>query len=354
MKENRASRTLRSNRAQARADAVFPTLEEAEGEAPFHAYRTEDGMLQGAQAASSRTGTKIRFVVTAALVVLVIGIALFGDALVPFDPYEQNLALSKQPPSALHPFGTDEFGRDLLSRVIVGGKFTIFASLALVAIIVVVGCALGCLCGYRGGWIDSVIMRISDVFLAFPGMVFAIAVAGVLLGGLTSAVVALACISWPKYARLSRSLVLAVKSSSFIEAARLSGNRPYQIIVKDILPIIAGPIVVTAALDIGHMILEIAGLSFLGLGAQVPIPEWGAMMSNGRSMLQLYPWIILAPGLACFVTVMVFNLFADATRDMLDPKQRKRSSRRRGSKHKKAQGKEQQERLSPESVSEKG
>ena len=154
-------------------------------------------------------------------------------------------------------------------------------------------------------------------------MVFAIAVASVMSGGIFNAVVALACISWPKYARITRSQVMAIKNMPYIEAAKLSGSGTLKIIRKHILPNIAGAIVVTAVLDIGTMIMEIAGLSFLGLGATPPTAEWGAMMSNGRSMLQTSPWVILAPGTAIFLTVMIFNLAGDTMRDILDPRQRK-------------------------------
>jgi len=266
------------------------------------------------------TKTKRHFIVASVLVIIFLLVVIFGGALVPYNPYAQDLMNARQAPSAAHLLGTDQFGRDLLSRVIEGGKFTVFASLILVAFITLFGGLLGAICGWRGGWLDTLIMRISDVFLAFPGMVFAIAVAGVLTGGLMSAVIALACISWPKYARLVRGLVLSTKNMAYVDAARMSGKKGITILMCDIMPNIAGPIIVTAAIDIGHMIIEIAGLSFLGLGAQVPTPEWGAMMSNGRSLIQLYPWIILAPGTACFIAVAVFNIFADACRDMFDPK----------------------------------
>lgn len=277
---------------------------------------------------AAMTPVKLRFIIACVLVGIFMLVMLFGDLAVPFDAYTQDLASSKQLPSSLHPFGTDEYGRGLLARVIAGGKFTIFASLALVAIITVVGGILGAICGWVGGKTDTVIMRISDIFLAFPGMVFAIAVAGVLIGGLMSAVIALACISWPKYARLVRGLVLSAKHIPYADAARLSGKFDFTILVRDILPNIAAPIVVTSAIDIGHMIIEIAGLSLLGLGAQVPRPEWGAMMNNGRSIIQLYPWIILAPECACFIAVTIFNIFADASRDMFDPAMRNAPGRR--------------------------
>ena len=167
------------------------------------------------------------------------------------------------------------------------------------------------------GKIDDLIMRISDLFLAFPGMVFAIAVAGVLSGGLKSAVIALACISWTKFARLARSQTLTVKEMPYIAAAKLSGCNGMQILLRHIFPNIAGTMIVTAMLDIGTMIMELAGLSFLGLGATPPMAEWGSMMSNGRSMLQTCPWIVIAPGIAMFVTVAIFNLLGDTVRDMI-------------------------------------
>ena len=186
---------------------------------------------------------------------------------------------------------------------------------------VVVNCA-GIVCGYLGGWVDTVIMRISDLCLAFPGLVFAMGIAAVLNGGLGNAVLALAAVSWPKYARLARSQTLAVSHTDFMDAARLAGGRPLGMIRRHILPNILGPILVTAALDIGTMMMELAGLSFLGLGAMPPTAEWGSMMSNGRSMLQTYPWVVMAPGAAIFVTAAIFNLFGDALRDYLDPKNR--------------------------------
>ncbi|MGI6032658.1 MAG: nickel transporter permease [Coriobacteriales bacterium] len=302
----------------------------------LHVVHRDAGATRAPSEHVGMTPVKMRFAIASALVIVFLLIIIFGDLFIPFDAYTQDLSASKQPPSATHPFGTDEYGRDLLARVIVGGKFTVFSSLALVAIITVIGGILGAICGWFGGKVDTVIMRISDVFLAFPGMVFAIAVAGVLVGGLASAVIALACISWPKYARLVRGLVMSTKNMPYIDAARLSGKSDLTILVRDILPNIAAPIIVTSAIDIGHMIIELAGLSFLGLGAQVPTPEWGAMMSNGRSMIQLYPWIVLAPGIACFVAVTVFNLFADASRDMFDPTMRNapRKSKRREHKDK--------------------
>ena len=261
--------------------------------------------------------TKIKFVVLSVLVIALLTVSALAPYLTPYDPYAQDLNQALQPPSAAHVLGTDRYGRDMLSRVIMGSQTTIYSALLLVGIITVTGTLVGIICGYTGGKLDAVLMRISDVFLAFPGMVFAIAVAGVMGGGVMNAVVALACISWPKFARIARSQVMVIKDSAFI-----AGTGRIKMIGRHILPNIAGPIVVTAVLDIGTMMMEIAGLSFLGLGALPPIAEWGSMMSNGRSMLQTCPWVILAPGCAIFITVMLFNLLGDTVRDLLDPRNR--------------------------------
>lgn len=257
------------------------------------------------------------FLILAATLLLV---AIFADRIVPYDPYAQDLSKSLLPPSAEHWMGTDRYGRDMFSRVVVGAQTSIFSTLALVSVISVFGTAVGTLCGYYGGAMDSVVMRISDVCLAFPGLVFALAIAAMLGGGVGNAVLALAVISWPKYARVARSQTLAHKTSGFVAAARLSGDSSMQMILRHILPNILGPILVTAMLDIGTMMMELAGLSFLNLGAQPPTAEWGNMMSGGRSMLQTYPWLVLSPGFAIFLSVVIFNLLGDTVRDYMDPK----------------------------------
>lgn len=260
-----------------------------------------------------------------ALVAGLLFIACFGQYIVPYDPYAQDLNNALQAPSGSHLLGTDRYGRDLLTRIIVGAQTTIFSALALVAGITIIGTIVGIICGYVGGWIDSLLMRISDIFLAFPEMVFAIAIAGVLNGGIWSAAIAVGLIAWPRYARVARSQVLAMKNHQYMNAAKLTGTPWYKVIVKHIMPNIMGPIIVTAALDIGAMIMNLAGLSYLGLGVVPPTPEWGSMMSEGRSMLQTSPWVVLAPGLAIFITVVIFNLLGDTVRDILDPKQKRRS-----------------------------
>ena len=271
-----------------------------------------------------KSHTKQKLFFFGGLAIAVLLVAAFAPYLTPYDPYEQDLRKALLPPGNGQLLGTDRYGRDMLSRVIMGSQTTIFSALLLVVIITIAGGAVGIFCGWHGGKLDAFLMRVSDIFLAFPGMVFAIAVASVLSGGVINAVVALACISWPKYARITRSQVMMIKHLPYISAAKLSGSGTWKIVWKHIVPNIAGPVIVTAVLDIGTMIMEIAGLSFLGLGAAPPTAEWGSMMSNGRSMLQTSPWVILSPGCAIFLTVIVFNLAGDTVRDVLDPKQRKR------------------------------
>lgn len=258
------------------------------------------------------------------LAVLLLLIAIFAQYICPYDPYAQDLMMAQKPPSVAHPLGTDRYGRDMLSRVIIGSTTSIFSTLLLVAIVTMVGTGIGIICAWNNGKVDTVLMRISDLFLAFPGLVFALAVAGVLGGGVHNAIIALAVISWPKFARLARGLTLAQKNAPYMMAAQLSGSSTPKLLVKHILPNIAGPILVTSVLDIGTMMMELAGLSFLGLGVKPPMAEWGSMINEGRSMLQVSPWMVLAPGAAIFVTVMVFNLLGDTLRDYMDPKQRNR------------------------------
>lgn len=263
---------------------------------------------------------KQRLLIFGTLAILLIILSYFSEYLCPYDPYAQDPSIAKAFPSLAHPFGTDRFGRDMLSRVIVGSKTSIYSTLLLVAFITVVGTAIGVICAWSRNWVDTILMRISDMFLAFPGLVFAMAVAAVLGGGVQNAIIALAAISWPKYARIARSQTLAQMDTVYIRAAKLSGSGTGKIILKHILPNIFGPILVTAMLDIGTMMMELAGLSFLGLGAKPPMAEWGSMMSDTRNLLTTHPWATLSPGLAIFISVMIFNLLGDTVRDWLDPR----------------------------------
>lgn len=260
-----------------------------------------------------------KLILCSAFVALLLLVSVSAGWLSPYDPNLQNYEIALEAPSVSHPMGTDRYGRDLLSRVLTGSRTSIFSALALVGITVSAGTAVGVVCGYRGKAVDTVVMRISDVCLAFPGMVFALAAAAVLGGGIVNAILALVAVNWPKYARIARSRTLSVKNEEYILAARLAGDTAPQMIFRHILPNIGGQILVTATLDVGTMMMELAALSFLGLGAQPPTAEWGSMMSEGRSMLQTCPWVVLAPGIGIFVTAALFQLLGDALRDCLDP-----------------------------------
>ena len=263
---------------------------------------------------------KIRLILFSSLAVLLVLIAIFGEHLCPYDPYLQDLRNAKAAPSLAHIFGTDRYGRDMLSRLIVGAKASILSTFLLVSVITIIGTIVGIICGWSGNRLDTLLMRITDIFLAFPGLVFALALAAVLGGGIHNAVIALAAISWPKYARIARSQTLSQKDSLYLDAARISGCSTFTLIMRHILPNIFGPILVTAMLDIGTMMMELAGLSFLGLGAKPPVAEWGSMMSDARNLLTTQPWVTLSPGFAIFLSVAVFNLLGDSIRDWLDPK----------------------------------
>lgn len=272
---------------------------------------------------SRNNGVRARLLIFGVLAAALILCSFFSERLTPYDPYLQDLTIAKQAPSAEHLLGTDRYGRDMLSRVVAGSRASIFSTLLLVAVTAILGTAVGVLCGCVGGLTDTVLMRVSDVFLAFPGLVFALAVAGTLGGGLQNAMIALAAISWPKYARIARSQTLSQKETQWMKAVRLSGSGTGKIILKHILPNILGPILVTSVLDIGTMMMELSALSFLGLGAKPPIPEWGSMMSDTRSLMTTSPWIPFSPGIAIFISVMIFNLLGDTIRDYADPKSRR-------------------------------
>lgn len=264
--------------------------------------------------------TNRAFAVTSILVVALLLIALAAPVLAPYDPTSAVMRDAFLEPSGSHLFGTDKLGRDCFSRVLYGARASLSGVLFLVASVFVVGTTMGVLSGYFGGKVDMVIMRISDMMISFPGMILAIAVAGIMGGSLVNAVIALTIVSWTKYARLARSLVLKVKRRDFVEAAIVNGGTSSHILWVHILPNILPMMVITAAADIGALMMELAGLSFLGFGSQPPAPEWGLMLNEGRQQLQTAPWLMFFPGLAIFVTVMVFNLWGDNLRDVLDPR----------------------------------
>ena len=264
--------------------------------------------------------TNRAFAVTSVLVLCLLLIAIAAPVIAPYDPTHAAMKDAFMEPGAQHLFGTDKLGRDCFSRVLYGARASLTGVLVLVASVFVVGTTMGVVSGYFGGKVDMVIMRISDMMISFPGMILAIAIAGIMGGSLVNAVFALTIVSWTKYARLARSMVLKVKRRDFVEAAIVNGGTAGHILWAHILPNILPMMVITAAADIGALMMELAGLSFLGFGSQPPAPEWGLMLNEGRQQLQTAPWLMFFPGLAIFVTVMIFNLWGDNLRDVLDPR----------------------------------
>ncbi|NCB93027.1 MAG: ABC transporter permease [Clostridia bacterium] len=262
-----------------------------------------------------------QFTIFLFLALLVVGIAVFAPWIAPKDPYEAVMTESLQAPSNDYTCGTDKLGRDVLSRIIYGTRTSLTSTLCLVTVIFVVGTFLGVLAGYFGGAVDEVIMRLADMMISFPGLVLAIAIAGLLGPNMVNAVIAIAAVSWTKYARLSRSMVLKLKKNLYIEAAIVTGTKASRILWKHVLPNMVTTMVITAATDIGTMMLELASLSFLGFGAQAPAPEWGLMLNEGRTYLSKAPWLMIYPGIAIVLVVIIFNMLGDSLRDMLDPKQ---------------------------------
>lgn len=261
------------------------------------------------------------FLGLATLILLVLA-AIFAPFLAPAGPTQIMLPNKLLPPSLTHPFGTDDLGRDVLSRVIYGGRISLASGVVVVLIAMLLGVVLGLVAGYWGGVIDGVVMRVSDVFLSFPRLVLAMAIAASLGAGLINGMIAVALSWWPWYARLVRSQVLSLKQADFVTAASSIGASHVRIIVRHLLPNIVGLIAVQSSLDLGYAILFTASLSFIGLGAQPPTPEWGAMISQGRNYLLTHWWYPTFPGLAIFVAVLGANLFGDTLRDILDPRLR--------------------------------
>jgi peptide/nickel transport system permease protein len=252
------------------------------------------------------------------IVVFWIVVIVFAPLLAPYDPLAQDSARFL-PPSPAHPFGTDGVGRDVLSRVIYGARISIPIAIMLVALSLVVGSIVGAVAGYFGGAVDAVLMRIVDLFFSFPAIILAMAVSAALGPSLVNAVLAIVVVSWPAYARVTRSLVLGLRDSNFIAASRLLGASSLRTLLRDIAPNILGPIAVISTLELGNAILLLAGLSYLGLGAVPPTPEWGAMVSEGSRVFYNY-WVALFPGVAILSIVLAFNFIGDSLRDALDPR----------------------------------
>jgi len=247
-------------------------------------------------------------------------VALLAPVLAPYDPLAQDLYQRLQSPSIDHWFGTDDFGRDILSRIVYGSRISLRIGLIAISLALTGGTLFGLVAGYRGGMVDMLIMRLMDLMLAFPSILLAIAIVAVIGPGIENAILAVSIVLVPQFARLVRSSVLTVREATYVEAARALGATESRLLFYSILPNCTAPLIVQTTLGMGTAILDAAGLSFLGMGAQPPVPEWGAMLSGGRELLLRAPWVMTFPGLAIFTVVLGLNLFGDGLRDALDPK----------------------------------
>jgi peptide/nickel transport system permease protein len=249
--------------------------------------------------------------------------ALLAPFLAPYDPLAQTLSERLEPPSAEHWLGTDSLGRDIASRLLYGARISLVIGVVVVALAGSFGTFVGLVAGYAGGIVDEALMRLTEVFLAFPPLILAMAIAGALGPSLTNAIIAIAAVTWAVYARLARGQILALRRREYVEAARSIGASPARIVARHLLPNAIAPLLVQASFDMGSAIIAAAGLSFIGFGAQPPTPEWGVMISDGRNFISTQPWLSLFPGLAILFAVGAFNVLGDGLRDVLDPRLRR-------------------------------
>lgn len=256
------------------------------------------------------------------IVTLFVIAALLAPLVAPFEPNKQNLAVRLKPPTAEHWLGTDQLGRDVFSRIVWGARISLTVGLVVVISASIFGTIVGMIAGYWGGWTDDGLMRLTDIFFAFPSLILAMAIAGALSPSINNAMIAIAVVTWPVYARLVRAQVLQLRKREFVEAAESTGASSFRIIRKHLLPNSLSPLLVQASFDMGGAILIAAGLSFIGFGAQPPLAEWGVMISDGRKYVTTHPWLPLFPGLAILAVVAAFNLIGDGLRDALDPRLR--------------------------------
>ena len=256
------------------------------------------------------------------VIIFLLIIAIIGPLITPYNPNQQIMQDVSQTPSAKHWFGTDDLGRDIFSRVIVGTRISLFVGVAAVAFSLLIGIVLGSIAGYFAGKVDAFIMRLMDIMLSIPSILLAITLMAALGKGIDKAIIAIGVVSIPEYARIIRSSILSVKENDYVAAAKVLGNSDTRIIFKHILPNVVSSIVVRATLGISTAILDTAALGFLGLGVQPPTAEWGDMLGRVRSMVLVYPHMLIFPGLAITLAVLAFNLFGDGLRDALDPKSR--------------------------------
>lgn len=258
------------------------------------------------------------------ITIAIIFVAIFGPFFAPYDPLKISVRDRLLPPSSQYLLGTDSLGRDILSRIIYGTGVSMSIGVMVVVVSVATGTILGLVAGYLGGKIDNVIMRLTDIFLAFPGLVLAMAFAAAMKPSLGATTLALSIVGWPSFARIVKGSVLSIKGSDFVEAARASGESEFSIVFNHILPNVFSPILVQSTLAIGRAIMLASTLGFIGLGVQPPIAEWGAMTADGRDFILHQWWVSTFPGLAIFIAVMAFNLLGDGLRDALDPRLRYR------------------------------
>lgn len=255
------------------------------------------------------------------IIIALLVVAALADVLAPYSPTIGDLKGSRLlAPSAEHWFGTDDLGRDILSRVIFGSRWTLYVVILVAIIAAPIGLLVGTVAGYAGGWIDAILMRITDIFLAFPKLILALAFVAALGPGIENAVLAIAITSWPPYARIARAETLTVRNSDYIKAVQLMGASPFRIVLRHIMPLCISSLIVRVTLDMAGIILTAAGLGFLGLGAQPPLPEWGAMIASGRRFVLDQWWVAGAPGFAILIVSLGFNLLGDGLRDALDPR----------------------------------
>ncbi|WP_339106073.1 nickel transporter permease [Haloterrigena salinisoli] len=275
------------------------------------------GFLERGRRLLPRTNAQIRL--GGALVGLLAAVALVGPVVSPYDPTAQALEARLQGPSIAHPLGTDALGRDVATRLAYGARISLALALGATAVRLAIGTAIGLLAATGGRVVDAALMRLVDVQLAFPGLVLALVVAGVLGPSLRNVVVALSIVGWASYARVVRGSALSITERPFVQSARLYGTPRRRLVRRHLLPHVASPVAVLATLNLGTVVLAAAGLSYLGLGAQPPTAEWGSMIADGRSYLRSAPWLVTAPGVAIMLTVVGFNLLGDGLRDVLDP-----------------------------------
>lgn len=259
-------------------------------------------------------------VVGMVVIIFLIFIAIFGRWLMPYDPNYGDMAINKQPPSAAHWFGTDEQGRDIFSRIIDGTRVSLSVGLQAVGFALVLGTVFGAVAGYKGGKLDTIIMRFMDVMMSIPDILLAITLMAALGRGIDKAVIAIGLVTIPEYARIVRGSIMSIKDSEYVQAAKVIGNNDFTIIFKHILPNVLSPIIVRATLGISAAILNTAALGFLGLGVQPPYAEWGDMLGRARSFIFEAPYMLIFPGIAITITVLAFNLLGDGLRDAFDPK----------------------------------